>query len=447
MGDGSTEGTATSFENAIKSVNVIAGDTIMMLDGTYTGYFQTTINGELGNYVIIRPKNCYQAIIDGGLLVDGEYTIVRNIEITNSNPNRGEWTDPNGSNPRPPSLFLNHAENSLAINNLIHDGGVGIPMYQSSNNSVVYGNLIWNSGNADEGGYAQNIYYHGVNQIVKHNIFAGAFKRTFAAWGTNDYVVNTQILQNVIFERAGMLLTHIPDYGIPSSSSIVSENHILNNGFNFGGSDEPLLVEKNRVYAPACYMISYNKTAEMRENIFVGTGGGTGLESYEIANPVPGGYNYNFHDNQYFWDVHTGYSKPFQIEAVAWYSWAEWQALGFDLTSSFTNALPNANEVFVYPNEYLDANDCRMGIVVIWNWEGSNNVIVDLTTLGLQLGTTYRWRQAQDPLVDVDTWECAGNSYTFAMTGHTVAKPIGFDEELIATQFPTFGCFIIEKVV
>jgi hypothetical protein len=41
----------------------------------------------------------------------------------------------------------------------------------------------------------------------------------------------------------------------------------------------------------------------------------------------------------------------------------------------------------------------------------------------------------------------AGNSYTFAMTGHTVAKPIGFDEELIPTQFPTFGCFIIEKVV
>jgi len=75
-----------------------------------------------------------------------------------------------------------------------------------------------------------------------------------------------------------------------------------------------------------------------------------------------------------------------------------------------------------------------------------NNVTVDLTSLGLQVGTTYRWRQAQDPLVDIGTWLCAGNNLTFAMTGHTVALPIGFTEELVPTQFPRFGCFIIEKV-
>ena len=87
-----------------------------------------------------------------------------------------------------------------------------------------------------------------------------------------------------------------------------------------------------------------------------------------------------------------------------------------------------------------------MVIVVIWNWEGLENVEVDLSDLGLELGQKYLWRQAQDPLIDIDTWVCNGDVYIFPMTDHSVAKPIGFDGELIPSQFPTFGCFIIEEL-
>ena len=90
-GDGSTEEQASELQSVLTSENVIAGDTIVLLDGTYTGNYYSTITGTATNKIYIKPKNYMAAIIDGSLQIGdfggvrGAYTRIRNIRFTNSN--------------------------------------------------------------------------------------------------------------------------------------------------------------------------------------------------------------------------------------------------------------------------------------------------------------------------------------------------------------------------
>lgn len=455
-GDGSTEENATELQNALTSENVIAGDTIMMLDGTYTGTFIVKVTGTAEDKITIRPQNMYGAVIDGSYIVGdgnglGQYTVSRNIRFMNSETDRGTWeTETSGD--YLPDVTRILAENAYVINSIIHDGGLGMGHQQLSDNGVVYGNIFFNNGWADNVlGGAQNLYWQGSGKTIKHNIFGGAFKKSFAGFGTSASITNATVEENVIFERNSALIGGV--YAIADNIKF-NENHVIGEGnttqmgynYKYNGSLE---YKRNRTYGGAYFAFQYWNSIEASDNVFV-QGEDVASHGFEwVDDRDPSSYSWAFSNNKYHYLGPTP-SAAFKVEYgdFGWGSWAEWNAAGYDTVgSTYDEAKPTANETFVYANEYPDADDKRMGIVVIWNWAGDNTVAVDLTALGLQVGTTYRWRQAQDPLVDVDTWVCADNSYTFAMTGHTVAKPIGFDEELVPTQFPTFGCFIIEKVV
>jgi len=454
MGDGSTEAKSTSLKNAITSENVIAGDTIMLLDGTYIGTFVVKVSGTAEDKITIRSKNMYGAVIDGSYIVGdgtgkGQYTISRNIRFMNSTTDRGSWEMEN-SGDYIPDVTRIITENAYIINSIIHDGGLGMGHQQLSDNGVVYGNIFFNNGWADNllGG-AQNIYWQGSGKTIKHNVFGGAFKKSFAGYGTNALIENCDVLENIIFSKTSALVGSDNNY---CNGITFSGNHILNDGIQLGYNYQNngiATANDNRVYCPERPLNAFWwSTLNMDGNVFVG-GEDVVAHAFYFAEDDESEVTWNFQNNKYHYLGATP-SQAFKVEygEFSWGSWAEWNAAGYDTVgSTYSEVKPSVNEIFVYPNEYPDANDKRMGIVVIWNWAGDETVEVDLTDLGLEVGTTYRWRQAQDPLVDIDTWECAGNSYTFAMTGHTVAKPIGFDEELVPTQFPTFGCFIIEKVV
>jgi len=444
-GDGSTAEKSTELQVALISGNVIAGDTIVMLDGIYAGNYMATINGSAENRIVIKSKTPYQAVIDGGLTlgnndgVTGAYIDVKNIHITNLDANRGTWETEQGTIGIPTSMYV-LAPYCRVLNNYIHDGGVGLAAYDKADSLVAYGNLIWNSGWADDvRGGAQNVYTHGANQTLKNNICVGGFKETFKAYSAGSYIRDYIAQNNVIFVRSTDV---IGSESMRMSNISFIGNHILPKlmqvGYVFDQNDNAI-VEDNIVYTPndingALNVIYFEKLSYKRNTI-------VGIRTW-FKDPTDITLKDWAVDNNEYHEV--GDLPNYDLDDFV--SWQGWQAAGNDTNSTFDHLMPTENQTFVYPNEYYEAGDTRMGIIVIWNWKGDNTVEVDLTDLGLEVGTTYRWRQAQDPLVDVDTWECAGNSYTFAMTGHTVAKPIGFDEELIPTQFPTFGCFIIERV-
>lgn len=456
-GDGSTEENATELQNALTSENVIAGDTIVMLDGTYTGNYSSTVTGTAEAKIYIKPKNYMQAVIDGSLQIGdfsgtrGAYTRVRNIRCYNSNAYRGAWDAPQGSVSIPPN-FTAAAPYVEFINYMADDGGIGLASHQQCDNMVSYGGILFNNGWADDVlGGAQNTYWQADGKTMKHNIYAGAFKKSFAGFGTGASITNATVEENIIFERNSALIG--ATYAIADNIKF-NENHVIGEGnttqmgynYKYNGSLE---YKRNRTYGGAYFAFQYWNSIEASDNVFVQ---GEDVESHGfrwVDDRDPSAYSWAFSNNKYHY-LGTTPSVAFKVEYgdFGWGSWAEWNAAGYDTEgSTYDEAKPSTNEIFVYANEYPDADDMRMGIVVIWNWEEEETVEVDLTDLGLQVGTTYRWRQAQDPLVDIDTWECDGDTHSFPMTGHTVAKPIGFDEELIPTQFPTFGCFIIEKVV
>ena len=418
---------------------------VVMLDGTYTDNYISTLTGTADDPIVIRSLNSYGAIIDGSLTIGnndgttGGYTTVRNVHATNSDTDRGTWETPDGTISRPISVYV-LAPYCKVINNFIHDGGVGLAAYDKAHHFVAYGNLMWNAGWADvvRGG-AQNIYTHGDNQIIKLNVCAGAFKETFKAYSAGSYIKNYTAQNNVILERSS---------GTIGSESQRMENiniignHILKKLLRIGyvyEQNDNVIVEDNISYTPE--EVNGSLDVVFFENISYKRNTVVGIRTW-FKDPTDITLKDWDVDNNEYHEV--GDFPNYELDNFV--SWQGWQAAGLDLNSTFDHQMPSANQVFVYPNEYKDDDDSRMGIVVIWNWQGLNTVAVDLTTLGLTIGETYRWRQAQDPLVDVDTWVDDGNPYTFAMTGHTVAKPIGFDEELVPTQFPTFGCFIIELV-
>ncbi len=452
-GDGSSEISPVKLEHALLSGNVIAGDTILLLDGVYKGNYTSTITGSPERQIIIKAKNAYRAIIDGGLQIGdlsnvrGAYTIVRNLRIYYSDTIRGKWIDPQGSNQRPAGI-LNAAPYCKFINNIIHDGGVGIGSWQKSDYSEIYGNIIFNSGAPDNLlGFAQNIYFQGTGKIIRHNVFAGGFKRTFAGFGTKAFIKNCSVLANVIFARGSALVGSIHnecDKIIFNDNHIIADGNTMQIGYNYKYNGK-CVIKGNRMYGKSYFAVQWWNDVEMSNNVFVQGEKvrNTGFQFYDDRNPKY--FIWNFHNNDYH------YLGPAPLlafaDGVSWFSWDQWNAAGYDIVgSTFTTSKPNTNEYFVYANEYPAPDDPRMGIVVIWNWEGLENVKVDLSDLGLEVSRAYQWRQAQDPLGDIDTWVCKEEAYSFPMTGHTVAKPIGFNEELVPSQFPTFGCFIIERL-
>ncbi len=446
--NGLTRDSPVKLDHALLSSNIISGDTLVLLDGIYKGVFQIDIKGNPGRPLTIRPLNDYKALIDGGLTVGdlkgqkGSHVVVRNLHITNTDTWRGTWETVQGSISRVPSINI-QAPHVSVINNLIHDGGIGVCGYSAARECLVYGNVIWNSGWADDvQGGAQNIYMHSDKKTIRHNVFAGAFKRTVQLHGNRGALTESTVSENVAICKQSFL---IGSYNVPNYDIVIDGNHILGwaeIGYVFDPNDN-VTVSRNIIYSRSysgirlqhwktirLYSNKIIKPSKLSVDIFMPS------DDYKMVK------NFSIDSNMYY-QAPDGYKKPFEIRKHRTYSFPEWQELGYDVNGSLAYNFPETNEVYVYPNEF--PCDKRMGIVVIWNWAELDNVAVNLNNLGLIEGEKYLWRNAQDPLGDTLTWSYDGEPYLFPMTGRTVAYPIGFDELLVTNQFPLFGCFIIEK--
>ena len=448
-GDGSNAANAAELQSVLWSSNVINGDTVILINGNYTAkYVVYKAN------ITITAEHCYQAVINGSIQI-GDYSgingagvTLQNIRIYNSDTWRGTWSTPQGSISRPVSIEV-VAPNVNIINNIVHDGGVGITAYTDATDCLIYGNVFFNAGWADNvGGGAQNLYIAGLNKIVRHNVFAGAFKKTFAVYTTHGIINNIDVEQNIIYERTTTLFGG--QKGVTVIGSFV-ENHIINRGVQFGyvyPQNGNITITDNIIYtelAAGLTLSYFENVSVLRNKIIAGSSISGGYQGQSITINYPNIIGiYDFNNNEYH---HLGVITHFvNIEGVTHYNFAAWQALGHDVASTYDELLPAVNESYVYLNDYA-AVSCRKGMVVIWNWQELNTVDVDLTPLGLVNGHTYTWRNAQDPLVDIDTFVyTTGVDVTFPMTGRSVAYPIGFSELLIENQFPKFGCFIIEEL-
>lgn len=174
---------------------LMPGDTLLLLDGTYTAassagietnaIIYPTINGLPGQYITIKALN------DGKAIIDGQYAIIP-IRIGQA------WTteDPNPSNTNPANTPSNPFGNYFRIEGLVAKNSSGTVIIISARNVIARRNSAYNA-NPDTNANAISVYAQGdianpSNILIEDNVAAGSGRKMLLAYDTYN---------NVIFRR------------------------------------------------------------------------------------------------------------------------------------------------------------------------------------------------------------------------------------------------------
>lgn len=446
---GLVESDPVKFSSVLASSRVIPGDVITLLPGTYgAGKNKFTPQKWIGTSekpITIKPKIPGTVRINGGLeLLAGKaaHVIVKDLEI-GPTPTSRLFAD-YASVDYPPSVYVT-APGCQIVGNHIKNGMNGVAMF-GTGGGLIAENIFSGVGFiAGDGDHGTNIYTHnhtGGQIDILHNLFDtcfGAHGVDMWSAGSNN-VQDYYTRENIIIGRrlmVGGLSGLIRNNKINDNHVAMSEIRLGLGGASNRDNNGSLEVLRNRQWGGhASLLLWCQNAAIVQSNVFVKTLSGATRIGYYAgnidANSLDGNAYYNATGQNGIQDYDTG--SILSIE--------QWQAKGYDVTSSFLDGLPSSNEIFVYPFHY---SDWRVGIVAIWNWEGLDTVTVDLSSLGLTVGNTYRWRQGQDTESDTDIFIYDDNPVIFDMQNHSIATPTAHNAPLVGSTFPAFGIFVIEK--
>lgn len=444
---GETIANPVTLGYALTSKNLVSGDILYLRGGTYKGRY--LLNSNCAG-ITIRPYQNEKPIIDGYLDVQASDVTIIELEIMSSATQR-VWDNTTGD----PTLNSDGGVRSMAagtkiINCIIHDTPCdGLGLWQTGLNTIAYGNLIYNNGyEGSDRLHGHGIYTQNITgtKTYKHNILGKNFYFCFQAYARTDTPQKGfDFLSNVCVNGSSLFGG---DSSVRYEDIKANGNHFLgacifghlyqqNGDVEFLNNRLHSTTPPDSGFSTMPLYFEWFETINAQNNV-VSVAGDSFMRFYQ---PDDIQYNNQVIDNNlYFGDSATG--KMF-VDTT--YNLAEWQALGFDLNSTQSTDMPTTNVVEVFANEYKDELSQRMGSFVIWNWEDLEAISVDLSSLELTIGESYRWRQAQDPYVDTDTFEYTGDPVSFSMLAHTVAEPIGYGSALTTTSFPLLGAFVVEK--
>lgn len=438
---------------ALTSQYVIPGDTIYLLDGIYTGNFTCSLNGTAENPITIRPYPGSRAIIDGKLTIEGSYTNWVEIENTliGTYPRA---TDVPGSDPPIVAGGITILGDHIKmINCIIYDlVNVAIGWWEAANGGELYGCFTFNNGwIGPDRGHGHGIYTQNLGEsdikTVKHCVLGTNFAGSLLSLSTNLACYGLAGHQkNFRFTECAMIDGNQLVGGNGVENVVMDKCHIHEDRLTIGYED----VDNVDMTITDCIIRGEFCPFYMPTFTMSGCRIYSSHEKYVVygLEPAGGVVAYNLSGNAYHYDGEA--ATPFYGTGVAKYDFAGWQAqYNTDADSTYTTDPPDTNAVFVYANEYLDAGSKRMGFVVIWNWEGLDSVDVDMTALGLNVGTTYKLRSALDYFGDVSEFVEDGDPVAVDMraVSHTLSVPSGYAETIIEQTFPAFGVFLVERTI
>lgn len=450
---GSSINDKINFSTAIQSARVLPGDTLWLCDPEYIfenglGRRDIKLNGTAEAPITIRPLPGVRVRINGGLTFLAEncsYVILRDIEIGPTPTTRVFSTKEDVTIPIGASLT---GIGNKLINCFVHDCAEGVAWFGSGVGEV-YGCVFFNNGyhttdvggNRDYGIYSHN--HFGGNRIIKHNVFC----KQFGAYGFHGYSGGNRVQDYTVEANVFIQSSAIFDSGVLAEDNRFVGNFGYDAEFRAGTSDIPASVEVeitgNYLYGNQVGFLFYQNII-FSGNTIISPAGDSNYMCAGYHTPISGINSMEWDNNVYFHNQ-PAHLRPLGKDNIE-YLFEDWQALGLDANSTYTRDMPTANHVVVLPNEYADSGSPRMGIVVIYNYEALDAVGVDLSALNLDVGASYLWRQAQDPLNDTGTFVYTGNPVSFSMIGHTVAIPTGAALVLAGSTFPAFGAFVIESI-
>ena len=242
---------------------IAAGDTIVLLEGTYRRrpqeLYEIRLVGTAESPIHIQPEAGKRARIDGGLSMQSPsaHVWVRDLEIFVSEPRPQEPVSA-GSHPqdlkRPwGGLHTFGGKNCKYINLVIHSCNQGISCWKGEIDPEIYGCIIYGNGwMGTDRGHGHCIYTQNDEGVktISNCIMTCPYDGSYSvhAYGSEQAYVNNFLLEeNICYDRGPFLVGG----GRPSRNIRALRNHLYNVDMRIG------------------YAAPYNENCEIRDNVIV----------------------------------------------------------------------------------------------------------------------------------------------------------------------------------
>lgn len=443
-------------------VTAISGNKVMVTRGQNGTAAREHVAG-----TSVRPAD--QAL----LTVEGAYTWFWGLEFTNTDLAR--VTDVTGSHPynaRNGGLNVVDGQGIRVINTIWHDLGSGLGVWKTAANFVGYGNLIYNNGwDSPDRLHGHGIYTQNntSNRLFSDNIVWSSFMNSINQYGSSNAVLdNITWVGNVLYGRRILFGGDAPVRNLTLRNNFFYD---MAPDLGYASRENVGLILKNN-YIPVPFMIKWWTNVQASGNTIFNRSYSWQLDLIFDREPPPAALaTYRFQKNRYY------YSSPSPVYHKEWPAqwrvsktgeggrklFSEWQALGQDVDSTVTMVPRDTfggKPRMVMPSPVIflrkNAYDMNRAHLIIYNWANADKVAVTAQKLGgfMNAGDKYRLSNVQDYFADRELGTYDGSAIKIAMTGRSVAKPIGYDSVAawyngpppITSTFPEFGVFVLERV-
>ncbi|MBN3519383.1 T9SS type A sorting domain-containing protein [Algoriphagus lutimaris] len=451
---------------------LVAGDSLILMDGTYEGNFESYLNGTIADPIIVVAQHDGMAIIDvgknrtngTGLLIYGSYTWFVGLKVTSSSSVRSSDASNGFAEIKDELGITVLGDNIKIINCWVYDiVGGGIELWRNGFNNEVYGSIIFNNGSQGDtrgNGHGFYVQHQDENQpkILENNIVFQNASQGINLYTTDPENKGVKVIRNVSF-NTGVIATvnlsvHRPphNFTVGSRNNLSSEVFITDNVFYRDlqasrlTADQVRNVTLGRTYMP-------NENIRFRENLIYG--GGNLLEILPLNNlEIQSNRFFNVHGNFYavlgdktsfpnaswnsnFYFNINNIEKPFNE-----LTFEDWKNnYGFDLESQLSTNPISEQEVLITQNKY----DPSKFYVTILKLNTKPEAFVDFSEFGELKGKSYEIIDFQNPFDPIQKVEGVfeGSSISFPMNWNKSMQPNGNMPFTVVHTDVTFGTFLI----
>jgi hypothetical protein len=419
------------------------GATVWLMPGTYSGPFVANVSGTQSAPIVLRSVPGTRARLDGKLDILGAYTTWRDLELTYTGWLTRTSTYAGSSPPDIPNTDLYIVGVGTRIERShIHDiRDVG--WWSTSFDGAFVDNVIYSIGHKGlDRGHGHGLYTQnriGGSKLIQNVISGGNYSTCGKIYGV------TAELKNYTVDGLVCWGSGDPRFLVGGENG-TADNIRIKNSFLFGaqlsvGNRHPnpltptgaITITDNIIAHPAGipFVATYWRDLSFTANTVIGGAASDPANRYLIKT-VSQRPAWVFNQNAYRYGA-VG-TRVMKAEGIAEYTFAQWQALGYDPSSTVAYTLPTTNTISVR------SSGAHRGTVVVYNWAGLTSVSVDLSTLNLTPGAIYHLTNAQNP-AERQAFT-AGVPVSLPMAGWTVATPIGATSPL-TTWDTRFGVFLV----
>jgi Right handed beta helix region len=389
------------------------GDRLWLRGGVYSGNFTSRLTGAATRPIVVRNYRGERAILDAPgepkelqvLKIDGAWTWYWGLEVMSSWPER---IDPPKQRAAAISVY---GPNVKLINMAIHDA-FGVGFWSGSDDSEMYGNLVYNNGHdSSDRGHGHGIYAQNRDgaKLLTDNIVFQNFSHGIHVFGSDEAFLNNFTLEgNVAFDN-GVLSKFGEERNILVGGGVVANKPVLISNFTYW-SKATSLGQNNIGYLAGCAGL------KAKNNYFA-----LGI-AFMLIRCEP-----EILEGNTFIGSVTGFDRT-QFSSNTYYPYGTKPESGV--------------EVFVRPNQFEKGR----AHVIVYNWELKNRVSIDLTSV-LNEGQEYEIRDAQDYFGSPVTKGTYGSLPVEVPMGTTaVSAPVGKVPNPPVHTSAEFGVFIVLPV-